>query len=105
VASFDRHTTLSGKLIHPIEAHQEQITASVVREIRRCPDLAALCKLSDAELRERGQQIPDHLGHWLSENREADIEQRYEMLGRGALRGIHCAARIGARASDYQGQK
>jgi hypothetical protein len=58
------------------------ITASVIREIRRRPDLAALCKRSDAEVRERGQQIPECLGHWRSEGREADIEQRYEMLGK-----------------------
>jgi len=73
---------LSGKLIHLIEAHQEQIAANVLREIRRHPDLAALRKLSDVELRERGQQILEHLGHWLSEGHEAEIEQRYEVLGR-----------------------
>ena len=73
---------LSGKLIHLIEAHQEQIATSVLREIRKHPDLAGLRKLSDVELRERGQQILEHLGHWLSAGHEAEIAQRYEILGK-----------------------
>jgi len=73
---------LSGRLIHLIEAHQEQIAASVIREIRLHPDLKDLRKLPDAELRERSQQILEHLDHWLSAGHEAEIEQRYEILGR-----------------------
>jgi len=73
---------LSGKLIHLIEAHQEQIAANVLREIRQHPDLGGLRKLSDVELRDRGQQILEYLGHWLSEGHEAEIEQRYETIGK-----------------------
>jgi len=72
---------VSGKLIHLIEAHQEQIAANVIQEIRKHPDLAGMRKLSDVELRERGQQILEHLGHWLS-GHEQEIEQRYEILGK-----------------------
>lgn len=72
---------LSGKLIHLIEAHQEQIAANVIHEIRRHPDLAHLHKLPDAELRERGQQILENLGHWLAAGPE-EIAHRYENLGR-----------------------
>ena len=72
---------LSGKLIQLIEAHQEQIAANVIQEIRKHPDLAGMRKLSDVELRERGQQILEHLGHWLS-GHEQEIEQRYEILGK-----------------------
>jgi hypothetical protein len=73
---------LSGKLIHLIEAHQEQIAANVIHEIRRHPDLVHLRKLPDAELRERGQQILENLGHWLAAGHEAEIEHRYESLGK-----------------------
>jgi len=73
---------LSGKLIHLIEVHQEQIAANVLQEVHRHPDLAGLRKLSDVELRERGQQILEHLGHWLSAGHEAEIAQHYEILGR-----------------------
>jgi hypothetical protein len=54
----------------------------VIREIRRHPDLADLCKLSDAELRERSQQILKHLGYWISAGHEAEIEPSYELLGK-----------------------
>ena len=73
---------LSAKLIHLVEAHQEQIAANVIREIRHHPDLPHFHKLPDAELRERGQQILENLGHWLSASHEAEIEQRYEALGK-----------------------
>lgn len=73
---------VSGKLIHLIEAHQEQIANSVIHEIRHHPDMAHFHKLPDAELRERGQQILENLDHWLSAGNEAEIEQRYEMLGK-----------------------
>lgn len=73
---------LSGKLIHLIELHQEQIATNVLREIHRHPELTGLRKLSDVELRERGQQILENLGHWLSAGHEADIEHTYETLGK-----------------------
>ncbi len=73
---------LSGRLIHLIELHQEQIGDNVLREIRRHPDLAGLRKISDVELRERGQQILEHLGHWLSAGHESEIEAYYEGIGK-----------------------
>jgi hypothetical protein len=73
---------LSGKLIHLIEAHQEHIAANVIREIRHHPEMPHFQKLSDAELRERGQQILENLGHWVAAGHEAEIGQQYESLGR-----------------------
>jgi len=73
---------LSGRLIQLIEAHQEQISANVIREIRLHPDLHTLRKLSDAELRERGQQILENLGSWLAMGQEAEIVQAYEKIGK-----------------------
>jgi hypothetical protein len=73
---------LSGRLIRLIEAHQEEIAGSVIREIRHDPDLINLRKLPDAELRDRGQLILENLGFWLAANNEADIAQRYEALGK-----------------------
>jgi len=73
---------LSGRLIHLIEAHQEQIASNVLRAIRQHPDMGNLRKLSDVELRERGQQILEQLGHWLSAGNENEIQRHYEKLGR-----------------------
>jgi hypothetical protein len=72
---------LSGKLIQLIEAHQEQITAAIVHEIRQHVDLSHMRKLPDVELRERGQQILEQLGNWLA-GAEPEITQRYEAVGR-----------------------
>lgn len=73
---------LSGKLIQQIEDHQEQIGVNVIQAVRLHPDLGTLRRLSDAELRERAQQILEHLGYWLSGGHQAEIEQSYELLGR-----------------------
>jgi len=73
---------LSGKLIQLIEAHQEQIAANVIREIRAHPDLAHLRKLPDAELRERGQKVLENLGTWLGTSQETELARNYETLGR-----------------------
>ncbi len=73
---------LSGRLIRLIEDHQEQIAANVIREIRRRPDLAAMRRLADAELRERSQEILENLGHWLSMGQEDEIAHVYEGVGK-----------------------
>lgn len=73
---------LSGKLIHLIEAHQAQIADRVIQEIHRNPEMVHFRKLPDAELRERGQQILENLGHWLEAEHAAEIEQLYDTLGR-----------------------
>jgi hypothetical protein len=73
---------LSGKLIQLIEDHQEQITDSLIHEIRHHPDLVHLRKVPDAELRERGQLILQNLGHWLAAGHEQEIAETYEKLGK-----------------------
>ena len=72
---------VSGRLIHLIETHQEQICTNVLREIHKHPSLGNLRSLPDAELRRLCQRILENLGHWLSGN-EAEIEQHYETLGK-----------------------
>jgi len=72
---------LSGRLIHLIEAHQAQIADRVIQEIRRHPEMVHYRRLPDAELRERGQQILENLGHWLEAGHTTEIEQEYETLG------------------------
>ena len=73
---------LSGRLIQLIEAHQEQITASVIHEIHQHPDLVHLRKLPDAELRELGELILENLGHWLAAGHEQEIAERYHTVWR-----------------------
>jgi hypothetical protein len=72
---------LSGRLIHLIEAHQEQIVTNVIQEMHRHPDIVQMRRLADAELRERGQEILENLGQWLTAGHHSQIQHRYEELG------------------------
>jgi hypothetical protein len=73
---------LSGKLIHLIEAHSDQITSRVIHQIRHDPQLKHIPGLPDAELRETGAHILENLGHWLASPKEEELANRYEQLGR-----------------------
>ena len=77
---------LSAKLIHLIEEHEEKITARTIRVIRRDPGLSHLAALPEAEMRERGREILQKLGHWLAFGNEAIIEREYEGIGRDRFR-------------------
>lgn len=73
---------LSARLIHLIEAHQEEISARVLHDIRRHPELTHIRNLQDLELRDRGRQILAHLGKWLAEAREEELAREYEHIGK-----------------------
>ncbi len=73
---------LSGKLVHLIEAHWDLIYPRAVEEIRKDPKLPHFHRLPDMELRERAQDILEHLGHWLAVGNEDEVARRYETLGR-----------------------
>jgi hypothetical protein len=71
---------LSARLIRLIEAHQEEITARALHDIRRHPDLSHMRNLQDLELRDRGRRILGQLGRWLAEDDE--LAKEYENIGK-----------------------
>jgi len=73
---------LSGRLVHLIEGHWEEIASSAIEKIRRPPDLPALAKRPPAELKQWCQENLIHLGDWLSAATDEDMQRRYEALGR-----------------------
>ena len=73
---------ISGKLVHLIETHGDQITNRVIAQIRREPEMTHIRTLLDSELREWGRNLLQNLGHWLSAGTEEDLAHRYERLGR-----------------------
>lgn len=73
---------LSPKLVHLIETHAEELTVRIVRDIRGNPECAHLARLPEAELRERGHEILQNLGHWLAFSNEEKIEREYEGIGK-----------------------
>ena len=73
---------LSGKLIYLIETHEEKISSRILREIRRDPGLSHLAALPEGELRERGREILQNLGHWLVTADEEKLDREYERIGK-----------------------
>lgn len=73
---------LSGKLVHQIEAHWDQIFPHTLEQIRRDPKLTHINKLPDLELQERAQDILENLEHCLAAGHEDEIARRYDALGR-----------------------
>jgi len=73
---------ISGRLVHLIETHGEQIVERLVAQIRRDPHLNHIRSLLDRELRDWGLDLLQHLGHWLAAGNEQDLALRYERLGK-----------------------
>ena len=73
---------LSGKLIHLIEVHHQDITNRIIREIWRHPDLVHIRRLPESELRERGQSILENLGYWLASGNEEELARTQEAVGK-----------------------
>lgn len=73
---------LSGKLIHLIEVHHQDISDRIIREIWRHPDLVHLRRLPESELRERGQTLLENLGYWLASGNEEELAKAQEVVGK-----------------------
>ena len=73
---------LSGKLIHLIEEHWDEIARRVVDQMRAESDLAHIRALPEIELREWGQNLLHNLDHWLGARNEEALARHYEELGR-----------------------
>ena len=73
---------ISGKLVHLIEQHWDEITVRVIEEIRRQPQTARIRKVVEPELREYSQNLLKNLGHWLRAGNDEELARQYEQLGR-----------------------
>lgn len=73
---------LSTKLVQLIEAHWEEIAQRVIAAIRNHPDMEYLSKRPEIELREWCQEILEHLGDSLSVAKHADMQRRFQILGK-----------------------
>jgi len=73
---------LSGKLIHLIEEHWDEITRRVLEQFRCQSDMAHIRSLPEMELREWGQHLLHNLDHWLAAGNEDELAHRYEEMGR-----------------------
>ncbi len=73
---------ISGKLVHLIESHWDEIIARVIDQVRREPEMAHIRTVLQPEVREWGQTLLQNLGHWLAAANDADLAQKYETLGK-----------------------
>ena len=103
---------LSGKLIRVIEAHQQEITDRLLRDIHRYPELSHLRQLPEAELRERSQNLLEHLGYWLAQGNEEELARKYEALGKARFdegvplhESVHALFLIKEKMIDFIGEQ
>jgi hypothetical protein len=74
---------LSGRLVHLVESHWDEIAASVIDQVRREPEMAHTRGMAEAEFRGWCQDLLRNLGQWLSaaKNKEEEIARLYEQHG------------------------
>lgn len=73
---------VSGRLVHLIESHWQEIVSRVIGQIHREPELIHVSRVAESELHERGQILLENLGHWLSAGNEGELLENYERLGK-----------------------
>ena len=71
---------VSFTLMQVLEDHWEQLSASVIRQMRSDIELKHLAALPEGELNRRAKEIMKCFGEWLKGN--GNIAQRYEEIGR-----------------------
>jgi len=83
-------SVLGCRMVRLIETHSDQLALGVldcVENSERCQDFVR--KVPPEELRQRVQEIYYHLGEWLTQKTERDIELRYTAIGeRRAAQGV-----------------
>jgi hypothetical protein len=72
---------LTHKLIHLIQYHSENLAASLVRQVQMSDRAGSYRDVSLEELKQRVFEIYRHVGEWLLNKSEADIEERYRAIG------------------------
>jgi hypothetical protein len=80
---------LTYRFVRLIETHSDTLAISLLHKVQRSECTAAYTKVAAEELTQRVSEIYRHLGEWLLDKSEADIEQRYIRIGsRRAQQGV-----------------
>jgi hypothetical protein len=72
---------LNYQLVHLIQYHSDTLAAGLLRQVQSSKRAGAYCQVSPLDLRERVHDIYHHLGEWLTDKSESDIEERYTAIG------------------------
>jgi len=73
-------------LMNQIETHADKLTERAIEAVRTSPRTTFLHELSEEELRRRFFDLYRHLGRWISEKGEGEIEATYGEMGRRRCR-------------------
>ena len=99
---------LSGRLVHLIESHSQDVVASVITQVRREPELAHYRAVLESDLRDWGQFMLQNLGQWLTAGNTEEIAHRYEQLGKQRFEAeiplhesVHCFCIMRERVLDF----
>lgn len=81
---------LAYRLVRLIEAHSEELAASLLEEVTHSEKTAAyVTQVPPEELRSRTHEIYKNLGEWLLGKTESEVERRYQEIGaRRAAQGV-----------------
>lgn len=77
------------RLVHLIENHSQALAACLLDRVQNSEALPDYRHIPPADLKERVYEIYRHLGEWLINKDEFDLEQRYVRIGaRRAMQGM-----------------
>lgn len=81
---------LAYRLVRLIEAHSEELAASLLEEVTHSEKTTAyVTQVPPEELRSRTHEIYKNLGEWLLGKTESEVERRYQEIGaRRAAQGV-----------------
>jgi hypothetical protein len=85
---------LATRLVRIIEAHSDQLAASLTEKIRTSQRTLDYLKITPEELKQQAYEIYFHLGDWIMSKTESDIELHYTRIGQHR-------AEQGIRYSDF----
>lgn len=80
---------LTYKFVRLIEDRSENLASSLLHKVQQSPRTEAFRNVPPCELKNRVFEIYRHLGEWLLDKSEADVENRYSEIGaRRAAQGV-----------------
>ena len=81
------------RLVHLIETHSHELASCLLNRVRSSDATPDYYLVSDEDLKDRVYEIYRHLGDWLINRDEFDLEQRYEKIGAGGPTKMFLLAR------------
>jgi hypothetical protein len=72
---------LTFKLVHLIQYHSDRLADGLLRQVRMSDRARSYCNVSPVELKDRVHDIYHHLGSWLLDKGESNIDQLYAAIG------------------------